>query len=602
MSPMMSQPLVSVVVPTHDVAPWVAECLGSILDQSWDRLEVIVVDDHSTDGTAEIVEEIAAQDARVLLVRAEDTGGANARNVGVGIAGGELLVFADGDDLVPRDAYRSLAASLAASGSDVAVGTFLKFSSSRTWRPTGNWPAYAAARRGVRLGDHSSLIRGRAVWNKMFRTDFWRAHAIEFPEVPRSNDIVPMVTALTEAKRIDVVEGDVYLYRERPGLTSMTAKAGRYVGLASYLSQEVICLDAIEATGEESLWREFGSLFLDADGWVHLQRVLAAEPTADPDLADAVSVPLASIIRRLPATQYNRMPLQRQLIFALAAVGRLEEAAAVLASGNVYAGGPAVLDAHALSDLGRSLDGILGEEHTVWSAIYEIAVLSALRSSTDPDADEVVALAEPLVALRAWAGTNQLIPGVFGGLDVAVDAFERHDVLAVRRLARLEGDGITVARAQRLPSGRLQVSGPLHPDLAGARLAIGGRHRATRRLAVFADVRLTASPNGEQSWSAVLPRALPAAGEWDLVVVLTERDGRTCTAPLDWSAEPSLAPMLRTDRVGSVSAPAPGTRVSVIGYDELHRRVARVVIRRLGPTAQSRVHAVIMRVKGARVR
>src|SRR5436853_3610991 len=94
-------PLLSVVVPVHDVEEYVGEALASILDQDYRRLEVVVVDDGSTDSSGQVADSIAARDSRVRVVHTANHGLGAARNEGVRHAAGELLAFADSDDVVP---------------------------------------------------------------------------------------------------------------------------------------------------------------------------------------------------------------------------------------------------------------------------------------------------------------------------------------------------------------------------------------------------------------------------------------------------------------------------------------------------------------------
>src|SRR5664279_78791 len=122
----MAAPALTVVVPAHDVAPWLDECLTSIRGQEGVELRIVVVDDHSSDGTSEIVARHVAADERVVLLQAEERGGGAARNLGAATAGTPYLAFVDGDDLVPPDAYRTMVGSLEQSGSDLVVGNFLK--------------------------------------------------------------------------------------------------------------------------------------------------------------------------------------------------------------------------------------------------------------------------------------------------------------------------------------------------------------------------------------------------------------------------------------------------------------------------------------------
>ncbi|MCY7289396.1 MAG: glycosyltransferase [Cryobacterium sp.] len=313
-------PKLSVVIPTHNVATWVRELLRSVLRQDEHPIEVIVVDDHSSDGTCEIVEAIATTDSRVTLHHAIEPGGANARNFGAGLARGKYLIFADGDDIVPGNAYAPLIASLDASGSDVAVGNFLKFSAKRTWEPGKNWKVFGRPQRATTLAERPALVRGRACWNKMFVTAFWADQGIRFPEVPRSNDIVPMIRALTCASAVDIVSDVVYLYRDRPGSNSMTARAGRSASLLSYLQQEVECATLILATGADAVINEYFALFCHADGWVHLagyRRSIRVEPDLDATTVDLAADALGRFLALVPAAVWARVPPRRRRVLRL---------------------------------------------------------------------------------------------------------------------------------------------------------------------------------------------------------------------------------------------------------------------------------------------
>jgi glycosyltransferase involved in cell wall biosynthesis len=133
-----TSPRLSVIVPTHNVDVYVEECILSILRQNVDGMEVIVVDDHSSDGTLSILRRFEDADSRVTVIEALGFGGGNARNVGARLARGRFIVFADGDDILPDDAYCAMVNALENSGSDLVVGRFLKFSATRTWDPTKN--------------------------------------------------------------------------------------------------------------------------------------------------------------------------------------------------------------------------------------------------------------------------------------------------------------------------------------------------------------------------------------------------------------------------------------------------------------------------------
>src|SRR5919199_1390477 len=102
---MLRVPRVSVVVPIYNVARYVGECLQSIADQSVEDVEVIVVDDGSTDDSRAIAEAFAARDPRFRVIAQANGGLGHARNTGTDAATGEFVAYVDGDDMVPRNGY-----------------------------------------------------------------------------------------------------------------------------------------------------------------------------------------------------------------------------------------------------------------------------------------------------------------------------------------------------------------------------------------------------------------------------------------------------------------------------------------------------------------
>ena len=121
-----SSALLSVVVPAYQVEEYLAESLESILTQSHSALEVVVVDDGSTDRTGEIADGFAARDPRVRVVHQANAGLGAARNAGTSLSSGDYLAFADSDDLVSAGAYERLLATLERTGSDLAIGAVVR--------------------------------------------------------------------------------------------------------------------------------------------------------------------------------------------------------------------------------------------------------------------------------------------------------------------------------------------------------------------------------------------------------------------------------------------------------------------------------------------
>src|SRR5260221_10547772 len=114
---------ISVVVPFFNNAALLGDCLASIAAQTYRHLQVIMVDDGSTDGSAAIARAQAAEDPRFELVSQRNGGPGSARNRGVAAATGEFLAFVDADDLLPPDAYTTMLAVLDPPGPATVSGS-----------------------------------------------------------------------------------------------------------------------------------------------------------------------------------------------------------------------------------------------------------------------------------------------------------------------------------------------------------------------------------------------------------------------------------------------------------------------------------------------
>lgn len=100
--------LISVIVPAYNVAPWLGQCLNSIISQSYNNLEIIVIDDGSTDSTPQIIDEYAKKDSRIVAIHQENLGLVAVRNKGIKLATGDYIAFVDADDTIDLDMYRRL--------------------------------------------------------------------------------------------------------------------------------------------------------------------------------------------------------------------------------------------------------------------------------------------------------------------------------------------------------------------------------------------------------------------------------------------------------------------------------------------------------------
>lgn len=185
------EPLISVIIPMYKVEAYVAECLDSVLSQSYRNIEVICVDDCGGDNSLAIAERYADQDSRVKIIRHEHNRGVGpARNTGIEAAMGEYIFFVDPDDLMVPDCLTKLLQEQEKSGADIVVGTFESFPddpNSEADRRRAN----TANRNRIQHKDvyfevseknYFSATNGQSFscWAKLYRTEYLTQNKIRF--------------------------------------------------------------------------------------------------------------------------------------------------------------------------------------------------------------------------------------------------------------------------------------------------------------------------------------------------------------------------------------------------------------------------------------
>ena len=455
-------PVLSVIVPAHDSAPWITDLLETVLAQGIDDMEVLVVENGSTDDTAALVAAVSAGDPRIHLLRSSAGSAAAARNEGIDAATGEYLVFADADDLVPDGAYRAMLDAISTSGSDMVVGDHLKFSPTETWSPTVRWQLFDAARRSVAPGEAPALLAGRACWNRVFRRSFWDRAGLRFPEVPSLEDIEPMTRAVAAASRVDVVQDCVYLYRDRGDASSLSLRADAAVTVR-YLEQELRCATLVAE--DPALRRQHAEVVLDADGWAHLHRFLLDRP--DDAATSAVAAALAPLVAAIGLGGLADVAPQRRALWHLVLDGGWVAAVRfAVGTGSADATERTAAWIDALTTLG-------GADRTSTDAVAALVadgLLPALVNAAD-DVDPAV--------IGAWLPRLRALPlpddgdGLVGVMADAIRAGGPEALVVASRLRHVVP--LVVDRAEPTGTG-LGLGGPLRGQAAppGLTLVVSG--------------------------------------------------------------------------------------------------------------------------------
>jgi CDP-glycerol glycerophosphotransferase len=316
------RPELSVIVPFYNVEAYLAECLDSILSQSFDNVEVILVDDGSPDGSREIADSYAARDRRVRVVSRANGGLGAARNTGIREARGRYLTFVDSDDVIPPGAWAALVGSAQRSGSDVVVGAPNRFDSAHSWSPRWVEPVHCDPRMRIRLDQFPPLLRNLYTWNKVFRRDFWEQQDLWFREGVAYED-QPIITQLfARARTIDVIPDVVYSYRQRDDRSSISQQTASLADLRDRIAAWRVSRDVLRPELSRETYDEWLLTLFD----VHFQWYLTSPGTVD----DAYWAELVAVIREFadeaPTSVWDRAAPNSRVLASLAIADRRTDA------------------------------------------------------------------------------------------------------------------------------------------------------------------------------------------------------------------------------------------------------------------------------------
>ena len=209
-------PLVSIIVPIYNVEEYLNKCLDSIINQTYKNLEIILVNDGSTDGCGNICDEYAKRDNRIKVIHKKNGGLSDARNAGMNIALGDYIGFIDSDDYVELDMYELLIKNIINTESDISICS--------CYYLYGDKPSIEGKIQNIFMEmDSEKAIKtmntfgyyGVGVWDKLYKRSI--LNGIKFPIGELSEDWFVMFKILDRAKKIVYDSTPKYYYRQRNG-------------------------------------------------------------------------------------------------------------------------------------------------------------------------------------------------------------------------------------------------------------------------------------------------------------------------------------------------------------------------------------------------
>ena len=259
----MENRMVSIIVPVYNVETYLRPCIDSLLAQTYQNLQIILVDDGSPDNCGAICDEYAQRDRRVLALHKKNGGVSNARNYALDYTEGTYITFCDSDDTYQPDWIESLVDAMEKTGSDVVVGGFTFMTEDGTMgeqclREAGSWSLETEKDKmtycfTMVMGKH----HGGEIWDRLFRHDIIMDNGIRFCETcgNYAEDLGFVLSYSMYTNSVAAIEHCGYCYRVRRG--SMMQNSVSIPKLESmhqvYLSLEPFLRKALSAQMAERI-------------------------------------------------------------------------------------------------------------------------------------------------------------------------------------------------------------------------------------------------------------------------------------------------------------------------------------------------------------
>ncbi len=232
-------PQYSIIIPVYNTADYIEACIRSVLDQSFRSLEIIAVDDGSTDASRQILDSLARQDSRLRIFSKENGGQGAARNYGLGKARGPYVAFVDSDDTISSDLLQIVSEIVSNDGIDV-VSFGIDFVDRDGRSVARRIPNAEAPSTGRQVFLDAMLDKNfySVVWNKVYKRSLLVNHEIYFPEIRAYEDSIFSREVALYANEVIYLNQPLYHALTRSGSTSRGMNKASFTRAADMLALE----------------------------------------------------------------------------------------------------------------------------------------------------------------------------------------------------------------------------------------------------------------------------------------------------------------------------------------------------------------------------
>lgn len=209
----MDKPLISVIVPIYNVEPYLNRCVESIVNQTYQNLEIILVDDGSPDNCAKICDDWAEKDSRIKVLHLQNGGAGKARNIGFSVCKGELISFVDSDDVLNSSFYNNMLLCFK-DNVDIVECEYFVFDTSFPIFceiDIANKEVYDV-NKAMYCHISDSLFK-QVIWNKLYKREI--VDGVAFPEGKLIDDEFWTYQVIGRAKKLIHLNQKLYAYRQQ---------------------------------------------------------------------------------------------------------------------------------------------------------------------------------------------------------------------------------------------------------------------------------------------------------------------------------------------------------------------------------------------------
>ena len=214
MSEQVLTPKISIIIPCYNVEKYLRECLDSVVNQTLKDIEIICVNDGSTDGTQKILEEYSKKDDRIALINKPNGGLSSARNAGMEKVHGEYLAFLDSDDWVDLNFYEKLYNAAKLENADSAIGKINIYSEYDKQISQSKQISYIKHSVIRHVKDKRHVIYSCSVWGKIYKTSVVKNNKLRFVEGIYMEDVPFTFAVAIIANKYVIVPDTAIYYRE----------------------------------------------------------------------------------------------------------------------------------------------------------------------------------------------------------------------------------------------------------------------------------------------------------------------------------------------------------------------------------------------------